>query len=62
MAALEDAAGARVAFLTRYGDGLLPTGDTVVQEGDLVHVIMRIDGQPLGSTRACSSAAPEAEV
>lgn len=40
---LEHAAGARVAFLTRDGDGLLPEPDTVIQEGDLVHVIMHAD-------------------
>lgn len=39
VAKLEEASGARVAFLTRYGDGLLPTPDTIVQDGDLVHVI-----------------------
>ncbi len=38
---IEDAAGVRVAFLTRLGEGLLPAEDTVIQEGDLVHVIMR---------------------
>ncbi len=37
---LEDQCGARVAFLTRLGVGLLPGPDTVVQEGDLVHVVM----------------------
>ncbi|MGZ4639883.1 MAG: potassium channel family protein [Actinomycetes bacterium] len=41
VSALEEAAGARVAFLTRFGEGLLPTHDTVLQDGDLVHVIMR---------------------
>jgi trk system potassium uptake protein TrkA len=30
-----------VAFLTRFGEGLLPGDDTVLQDGDLVHVIMR---------------------
>jgi trk system potassium uptake protein TrkA len=39
--ALETTAGARVAFLTRFGEGLLPGDDTVLQDGDLVHVIMR---------------------
>jgi trk system potassium uptake protein TrkA len=39
--AIEDAAGARVAFLTRFGEGLLPKPDTVLQDGDIVHVIMR---------------------
>jgi trk system potassium uptake protein len=38
---LEAASGARIAFLTRLGEGLLPGSDTVLQEGDLVHVIMR---------------------
>jgi len=37
---LEEEAGVRVAFLTRLGEGLLPSRDTVVQEGDLVHVVM----------------------
>jgi trk system potassium uptake protein TrkA len=35
--ALEEAAGARVACLTRLGVGQLPGRDTVVQEGDIVH-------------------------
>jgi trk system potassium uptake protein len=43
---LEDAVGARVAFLTRFGEGLLPTKDTVLQEGDLVHVVMRLEDSP----------------
>jgi trk system potassium uptake protein len=43
MQALEIASGARVAFLTRLGEGLVPTPDTVYQEGDLVHVVMRHD-------------------
>jgi trk system potassium uptake protein TrkA len=38
---LEETAGVRVAFLTRFGEGLLPGVDTVIQDGDLVHVIMR---------------------
>jgi trk system potassium uptake protein len=37
---IEKATGARVAFLTRLGEGILPRADTVVQEGDLVHVVM----------------------
>jgi trk system potassium uptake protein TrkA len=37
---IERATGARVAFLTRLGEGLLPTADTVIQEGDLVHMVM----------------------
>jgi len=38
---LEKTAKARVAFLTRFGEGLLPVEDTVIQDGDIVHVVMR---------------------
>jgi trk system potassium uptake protein TrkA len=37
---LESDVGLRVAFITRLGEGLLPTGTTVYQEGDLVHVLI----------------------
>jgi trk system potassium uptake protein TrkA len=37
---LEEEAGVRVAFLTRLGEGLLPARETVVQDGDLVHVVL----------------------
>lgn len=37
---LEQQSGARIALVTRYGEGLLPDGHTVVQDGDLVHVLM----------------------
>jgi len=38
---LEAAAGIRVAFVTRFGEGLLPGPDTVFQEGDLLNVMVR---------------------
>ena len=38
---LEAAAGIRVAFVTRFGEGLLPGPDTVFQEGDLLNVLVR---------------------
>jgi trk system potassium uptake protein TrkA len=38
---IERESGARVAFLTRLGEGLLPGVDTVLQDGDLVHVLIR---------------------
>jgi trk system potassium uptake protein len=41
IAILEEASGARVAFLTRFGEGVIPGEDTVLQDGDLVHVVMR---------------------
>jgi trk system potassium uptake protein TrkA len=37
--ALEAASGSRIAFITRYGSSLLPTSETVVQEGDLVYAL-----------------------
>jgi trk system potassium uptake protein TrkA len=43
---LELASGCRVAFVTRLGSGMLPTENTVVQDGDLVHVTMNSDDSP----------------
>lgn len=40
---LESTSGARVAYVTRLGDGILPVADTVYQDGDLVHVITTSD-------------------
>jgi trk system potassium uptake protein TrkA len=40
---LEKAAGVRVAFLTRLGEGLIPDESTVLQDGDLIHVTLRDD-------------------
>ncbi len=40
---LEQATGARVGYLTRFGDGMLPGGDAVVQENDVVHVLVQHD-------------------
>lgn len=36
---LEVGAAARVAFITRYGKPFLPDAQTVLQQGDLVHLI-----------------------
>ncbi|SEN36180.1 potassium channel family protein [Actinacidiphila rubida] len=41
---LQEETGVRVAFLTRLGEAMLPTSQTVLQEGDLVHAMMRTDG------------------
>ncbi len=35
--------GTRIAFVTRYGSGVLPEPDTVLQEGDLLHVVMKVE-------------------
>ena len=34
--------GTRIAFYTRFGEGHLPERDTVLQDGDLIHVVMRV--------------------
>ncbi|HCX84801.1 MAG TPA: potassium transporter TrkA [Micrococcales bacterium] len=39
VARLEQASGARVAFLTRWGAGMLLTPESVVQENDVAHVL-----------------------
>ncbi len=38
---IETAVPARVAMVTRLGEGMLPTAQTVLQEGDLVHLLVR---------------------
>ena len=43
MESIEEATGARVAFLTRLGEGMVPDRRSVFQEGDLVHLAMRHD-------------------
>lgn len=42
-AALEQFSGARIAFITRYGEPFLPEEQTVLQEGDLVHALYPSD-------------------
>src|SRR5436190_157635 len=39
ISALEDAAQTRVSFLNRMGEALVPAADTVIQDGDVVHVM-----------------------
>jgi trk system potassium uptake protein TrkA len=36
---IEEVAGVRVAFLQRFGAGVIPSDDTVYQDGDIVHVL-----------------------
>ncbi len=38
---IESASGARVAYLQRYGEGVLPLPDGVLQENDVLHVLVR---------------------
>jgi len=37
--AIEESVGARIAFITRLGEAMLPGPGTVLQEGDVLHVI-----------------------
>ncbi len=43
---VEHQTGARVAFLTRLGRGMLPTAETVYQEGDVVHLLAPVESVP----------------
>ncbi len=43
--ALEEASGARIAFITRYGQALLTDRETVLQDGDLVHALFSDEGR-----------------
>ena len=44
--AVEEATGARVAFITRLGEAMLPGPGVVLQEGDVLHVMAVQDGLP----------------
>jgi trk system potassium uptake protein TrkA len=37
---IEQNTSARVAFITRLGEGIIPDEHTVLQEGDVVHVLV----------------------
>ena len=51
IARIEEAAGARIAYVTRLGEGILPGADTVYQEGDLVHLVTTSDELPVVEQR-----------
>jgi trk system potassium uptake protein TrkA len=42
--AVEEATRARVAFITRLGEAMLPGPGVVLQEGDVLHVMAAQDG------------------
>ncbi|GAA3411089.1 potassium channel family protein [Streptosporangium vulgare] len=56
---LEAAAGTRLAFINRIGDTLLPKNDSVVQEGDVLHV-MAVEAD-MDRINKVLSGAPEGE-
>lgn len=37
----QEQSGSRIAWIDRMGEGMLPTRETVLQEGDLLHLVMR---------------------
>jgi len=39
--ALQEQSGSRIAWIDRLGEGMLPKRETVIQEGDLLHLVMR---------------------
>jgi trk system potassium uptake protein TrkA len=41
VAHIQEATEARVAFLTRYGEVILPTSDTSLQDGDQLHLLVQ---------------------
>jgi trk system potassium uptake protein TrkA len=38
---LQQQSGARIAWIDRLGEGMIPDRETVIQEGDLLHLVMR---------------------
>ncbi|WP_395695418.1 potassium channel family protein [Nocardioides sp.] len=42
--ALQEQAGVRIAWIDRLGEGMLPSRESVIQEGDVLHVVMREEG------------------
>jgi trk system potassium uptake protein TrkA len=55
---LEDESGARIAFISRLGEAMLPGRSTVLQEGDVVHVIAREGDIARITAIFCRPAAP----
>jgi trk system potassium uptake protein TrkA len=55
--ALEQATGARTAYLIRFGIGTLPTATTVLQEGD--QLFMLVTDDLAGSVTSVAGASPE---
>ena len=54
---IEDAATVRVGYLTRFESGLLPTQATLLQEGDVLHIVVEVSRQD--DAEAIIMSAPE---
>ncbi|MGD6980467.1 MULTISPECIES: potassium channel family protein [Citricoccus] len=42
---LESRARVRIAFVTRFGEGIVPGPETLYQQGDILHAVMDVAGQ-----------------
>ena len=51
--------GSRIAWIDRLGEGMLPTRETVIQEGDVLHLVMREENA--GRVYTVFEHGPEAE-
>ncbi len=60
VSALEESAGTRVAFVNRLGEALVPTGETVIQDGDVIHVMAASDD--MGRINEAVSERPDEKV
>ena len=58
MRELEAATGARVAFVIRFGTGVLPRPETVVQAGDTIYVAA-VSGTVSDVTSAAAAPPPQ---
>ncbi|MDJ0357399.1 potassium channel family protein [Paenarthrobacter sp. PH39-S1] len=58
---IEKAAGCKVAYLTRFGEGMLPRADTSYQQGDTVHVMLPVAENSEISRILASAPAKESE-
>jgi trk system potassium uptake protein TrkA len=56
---LEQATGARVAFIMRFGNGVLPDSKTVIQSGDVVYLAAR--SGTVSDVTSVAARAPEEE-
>ncbi|MFB9239848.1 potassium channel family protein [Plantactinospora siamensis] len=57
LSALEEAAGARAAYVIRFGIGTLPTASAVIQEGDQLFMLVTDDIAP--AVTAAAGTSPE---
>ena len=56
---IDDLTPARVAFITRLGEGLIPDEHTVLQQGDLIHVM--VSDADVARTEEILASSPEGE-